>query len=81
MAVYCVPKSDEHILSDVAASMNILAVACPSCANISYYLSRKDNGPIMKFTLKGIEAQSCKKEMHRLVDLLTNNGKNVESSY
>jgi hypothetical protein len=79
MAVYCVPRSDDEIFTDVSGSKNIMLVACPSCANIGYHLHRKENGPILRITLKGIQAQGCKKETQRLADILDANGKNVEN--
>jgi hypothetical protein len=52
MAAYCVSRSDEEILSDSIEAKKILAVACPSCANIGYYLNGKKDCPIIKFTIK-----------------------------
>jgi len=75
MAVYCVPRSDEDIISDAADSKSILAVACPSCANIGYYLNGIEDSPIIKFTFNGIQAVCSKSEIERLSDLFVQNGK------
>ncbi len=79
MAVYCVPRNDEDILSDVADAKSILAVACPSCANIGYHLNRKENHPIIKFTLKGIQATCSKSAADQLSDTLSKNGKESDT--
>ena len=66
MAVYCVPREDEDLFSDIGDAKQLFLAGCPSCANIGYYLHRDNYRPIFKFTLKGIKSVCIQDEIDRI---------------
>jgi hypothetical protein len=47
--IYCEPKSDEALLSEIAGSKKVFLLGCSLCANISYCVHNRLQSPIYSF--------------------------------
>lgn len=79
MAVYCVARSDEDVVAEIGDTKQILLVGCPSCANMSCAINRRDDRPAVRLTPTGLEAVCMRDEMLRLSLLLKKRGASVDS--
>ncbi len=79
MAVYCAPRADEDVLSEIGDTKRVLLVGCPSCANMSCAIHRRDDRPVVRLTPTGLKAVCMRDEMLRLRGLLETRGASVGS--
>ena len=78
--IYCEPRSDTEILSDVENEREVVLLGCPVCANISLYFQKApEDSPMLTLTPTGFRAVSMEKEVRRLVQVLNEKGLKVNS--
>jgi hypothetical protein len=78
MTVYCKPKTDEALRSEIGEVQSVLLVGCPICSNLSYCIQKKEDAPFTKFSLKGGIPLFVTNEVDRVSSWLEQEGKTVE---
>lgn len=78
--IYCEPRPDKEIVSELEGETRVFLLGCPVCANMSLNIQKApDHLPVLTLTPTGFNAVSLRKEVERLTHLLSRKGLNVDS--
>ena len=87
--IYCEPKTDESLLSEIAGSKKVFLLGCSLCANISYCIHNQLQSPIysvadvdrnLGMLALSVGAVNLKHEIKRLKQVLAEQGVHTGSA-